>query len=272
MNTLPRSRRRPVVASAGALLAVTAFFLSATVALAAASDEGEDESEFVSLFNGKNLDGWQLRRAERKGYVVEDGLLVCPRGGGGYLFTAREYDDFVLRFEFRMEEGANSGIAIRCPLLDKKPAYEGTEIQILDNPRYAGKLRPAQYHGSIYDVAPAKVGALKPIGEWNEQEIVCDARRITVRVNGEVVVDANLDSIQAPAVLQKHPGLQRATGVLDRWIEETNDQGRCLEPPELVQRWIGVMYDRWGGPPGVLRPPYVYGEPYWPLSEASSPR
>jgi hypothetical protein len=172
----------------------------------------EDESGFVSLFNGKDLDGWQLRRAERKGFVVEDRLLVCPVGSGGYLFTEKEYTDFVLRFEFRMAEGANSGVAIRSPLVDRKPAYEGIEIQILDNPRFVGKLRPTQYHGSIYDVVPAKLGALNPVGRWNQQEIHCKGRRIAVKVNGQFVVDVNLDGIKDDAVLEKHPGLQRASG------------------------------------------------------------
>ena len=205
--------RWPLASAAGAVLLATALFLPLTSsARAATCPKGEDESGFVPLFNGTDLDGWQLRRAERKGFVVEDGLLVCPEGSGGYLFTATEYGDFVLRFEFRIEEGANSGVAIRSPLVDKKPAYEGIEIQILDNPRFAGKLRPTQYHGSIYDVVPAKLGALKPIGQWNEQEIVCKGRQITVKVNGQTVVDANLDDVKDPAVLQKHPGLGRTRG------------------------------------------------------------
>jgi len=60
--------------------------------------------------------------------------------------------------------------------------------------------------------------------------------------------------------------LQQLRDVLDHWIEETDDHGRRLEPPELVQQWIKVMYDRWGGPPKELKPPYIYDEPYWPLS------
>jgi arylsulfatase A-like enzyme len=208
------SRRSPLaVSAAGAVLLATAVFLfPAGAAGPSASPTSENDVGFVPLFNGKNLDGWQLRRAERKGFVVEDGLLVCPEGSGGYLFTRKEYADFVLRFAFRMEEGANSGVAIRSPLLDRKPAYQGIEIQILDNPRFAGRLRPTQYHGSIYDVVPAKLGALKPVGQWNEQEIVCRGRRITVKVNGQTVVDVDLDDVDDPAVLEKHPGLQRASG------------------------------------------------------------
>ena len=59
--------------------------------------------------------------------------------------------------------------------------------------------------------------------------------------------------------------LQQLRGALDDWIEETDDQGRRLEPPELVQQWIKVMYDRWGYPPRELKPPFVYVHPYWPL-------
>ena len=54
-------------------------------------------------------------------------------------------------------------------------------------------------------------------------------------------------------------------GALDDWIEKTGDRGMRAEPPELVQQWMKVMYDRWGYPPKELQPPYVYGEPYWPL-------
>ena len=60
-------------------------------------------------------------------------------------------------------------------------AYKGMEIQILDDgaARYQGKLRPAQYHGSIYDVIPAKQGFKKPTGEWNQEEITAKGRKIS---------------------------------------------------------------------------------------------
>jgi hypothetical protein len=168
---------------------------------------------FRPLFNGRNLDGWQLVGKHGKGYVVEDGKIVCPADGGGNLFTDSEYADFVLRFDFRLEEGSNNGIGIRAPLAGDA-AYQGMEIQILDHdaPMYRGKLKPAQYHGSIYDVVAAKTGALKPTGEWNEEEITANGRRITVKLNGIFIVDANLDDVKDPAVLKKHPGLARTSG------------------------------------------------------------
>src|SRR5688500_10903232 len=60
----------------------------------AAADEG-----FVSLFDGKSLDGWQ---GSTKGYVVEDGVIVCKPDGGGNLYTEKEYSDFVFRFDFKL--------------------------------------------------------------------------------------------------------------------------------------------------------------------------
>jgi hypothetical protein len=171
------------------------------------------ETGFVALFDGKSLDGWQIVGQKGRGYVVENGLLVCPADGGGNLFTTKEYSNFILRFEFRLFEGSNNGIGIRAPL-EGDAAYKGMEIQILDDGAavYRGRLRPAQYHGSIYDVVPAKQGFKKPTGEWNSEEITAKGRSIIVILNGTTIVDADLDSVRDPAVLEKHPGLARSSG------------------------------------------------------------
>ena len=188
------------------------MLLPLLIALAAAQGV---EPGFVSLFNGKNLDGWTLvQKADTgRGYVVEDGKLVCPADGGGNLLTDRDYANFVLRFEFRLQAGSNNGIGIRAPLAGDI-AYTGMEIQILDHgdEKYKGWLKPFQRHGSIYDVVPALPEALKPVGEWNQEEITAEGRRIKVTLNGVVLVDANLDSVTDAEVLKKHPGLARATG------------------------------------------------------------
>ena len=185
-----------------------------TAGLAAASLFAQSaEPGFRPLFNGKNLDGWILMGRHGRGYVAENGEIVCPVDGGGNLFTKGEYANFVLRFEFKLEEASNNGIGIRAPL-EGDAAYAGMEIQILDHdaPVYKGKLKPAQFHGSIYDVVAAKTGFLKPVGEWNREEIVANGRRIAVTLNGTIIVDANLDDVKDPGVLKRHPGLQRASG------------------------------------------------------------
>jgi len=189
------------------------IFWTALLAGASSMFAFSAEPGFVSLFNGKNLNGWQLVNGKGPGYVVKNGLLVCPADGGGNLFTDKEFDNFIFRFEFRFEPGGNNGVGIRAPL-GGDIAYKGMEIQILDHDheRYKGRLKPTQYHGSVYDVFPAKTGHLKPAGEWNSEEIVADGRRIKVTLNGAVILDVNLDDMKDPAVLAKHPGLKRTGG------------------------------------------------------------
>jgi hypothetical protein len=170
------------------------------------------EEGFVSLFNGKDLTGWKLAGKHGPGYVVENGVLVCEQGGGGNLMTEKSFANFILRLEFKLEPGGNNGIGIRAPE-EGNPAYVGMEIQILDDDAAKwANLRPEQYHGSIYDVVPAKRGALKKAGEWNSQEIYCNGRQVRVTLNGQVIVDANLDDVKDPEILKKHPGLQRKDG------------------------------------------------------------
>jgi hypothetical protein len=172
----------------------------------------QPEPGFTSLFDGKTLNGWKLVRGRGRGYVVEEGVLVCPRDGGGNLFTEAEYADFVLRLEWRLWAGGNNGIGIRAPL-EGDAAFVGMEIQVLDDngPMYAN-LEPGQYTGSVYQVAPARRGFVKPNGEWNAYEIVADKRQIKVTLNGEVINDADLSQVTDPAVLAKHPGINRTTG------------------------------------------------------------
>lgn len=182
--------------------------LAATVSVVSA----QTEPGFTPLFNGKNLDGWKLVRGNGAGYVVEGDRIVCPPTGGGNLFTEKEYANFVLRLEFMVSPGGNNGVGIRAPF-EGDAAYVGMEIQVLDDPAPQYKdIQPAQHTGSIYQVFPAKLGALKPQGQWNSYEITANGRRVTVKLNGQTTVDADLDTVKDPEVLKKHPGLARTTG------------------------------------------------------------
>ena len=173
---------------------------------------GQADPGFKPLFNGKNLDGWKLVGATGPGYLVQEGKIVCPSDGGGNLFTEKEYANFVLRLEFKLSPGGNNGIGLRAPL-EGDAAYQGMEIQVLDDPAPQYKdIRPAQHSGSIYDVFPAKLGALKPAGEWNAYEITAAGRRITIKLNQTTVMDADLNTVTDAQVLKKHPGLARTSG------------------------------------------------------------
>jgi hypothetical protein len=187
--------------------------ISFLLAMGVSPNFGAPEPGFISLFDGKDLNGWKLIGGHGPGYVVQDGRIVCPADGGGNLFTEKEYGNFVLRFEFLLTPGANNGIGIRAPY-EGDAAYKGMEIQILDDSDqvYKGKIRPEQYHGSVYDLIPARTGFRKPVGEWNEEEITANGRRITVKLNDVIILDASLDIIKEPKLLEKHPGAARTSG------------------------------------------------------------
>ena len=175
------------------------------------SDE-ERKLGFEVLFNGTNLDKWI---GNKKGYALEDSVIVThPELGGGNLYTAEEYSDFEYRFEFQLTPGANNGLGIRTPT-EGDAAYEGMELQILDNesPIYE-KLKPYQYHGSVYGVIPAKRGYLKPTGEWNEQTVVVKGSKVKVILNGQVILDGDIKeaSKNGSADGREHPGLMNAKG------------------------------------------------------------
>lgn len=177
--------------------------------------EQEKKDNFKVLFDGTNMFEWQGNTTD---YVIENGeMVVYPnRGGKGNLYTKDEYSDFEFRFEFLLTPGANNGLGIRAPL-QGDAAYVGTELQILDNEADIYKsLQPYQYHGSAYGIIPAKRGFLKPVGEWNYQEVVVKGSKVKVTLNGTVIMEGDLAeaSKNGTADHREHPGLSRTSGYI----------------------------------------------------------
>lgn len=204
------------------------------VALAAEGEEG-----FTPLFDGKDLAGWVYGGSKDapaksgKGYQIENDVLYCTAEDGGNLYTEKEYANFVLRFDFKLEANSNNGVAIRAPL-EGDAAYEGIEIQILDDSGSEYQtLQPYQYHGSVHGVVAAKRGSQKPVGEWNTQEVVAEGRHIKVTLNGNVIVDADLDDLKDSEVLKAHPGLARTTGHIGFLGHGTRVEFRNIRIKEL---------------------------------------
>lgn len=173
--------------------------------------EIEDETGFQTLFNGKDLAGWH---GAVNNYEVVDGAIMCKKGKGGTLYAKDEYSDFVFRFEFKLPPGGNNGIAVRSPGKGD-PAWEAYEIQVLDNTaeKYA-KLQPYQFHGSVYGLAPAKRGALLPVGEWNQQEIYFKGSHIKINLNGTIILDQDVSKIDLSKVKKVPKGVNRSKGFI----------------------------------------------------------
>jgi HEAT repeat protein len=169
------------------------------------------EEEWTKLFNGEDFSGWT---GATDSYYVQEGKIVCPRDGGGNLYTEDEFGDFHLRFEFKLTPGANNGLGIRVPL-EGDAAYVGMELQILDNTALIYQnLKPYQYHGSVYGVIPALRGHLRPLGEWNLEEVIARGPHIRVILNGVPIVDGDIDRASRKGTIdgRKHPGLKRKKG------------------------------------------------------------
>lgn len=219
------------------------FILTAFYATAFAGPP--KDAGFVRLFDGKTLNGWKLHNGAGPGYVVhEGGIIVCPADGGGDLLTEKEYSDFVFRFDFKLAKSGNNGVGIRVPP-EGHPSYKGMELQILDDrdPMYKD-IKPWQAHGSVYGVVPAVRDKLKPVGQWNHEEVTAIGRKIKIVVNGATIIDCNLNDVHDPAVLAEHPGLLRDSGTIgflghgpaevqfkDIWIKDLSKPEKENTPP-----------------------------------------
>ncbi len=165
---------------------------------------------FESIFNGKDMEGWS---GDIENYEVRDGSIVCKPEHGGVLFTKEEYGDFIVRLEFKLPPGGNNGLAIRYPG-EGNAAYSGMcELQVLDSEhaKYA-KLDDRQFHGSIYGLVAAARGYLRPVGEWNFQEVTVRGSTIQVELNGAVILDADVSQVTETLDDTEHPGKNRTSG------------------------------------------------------------
>lgn len=179
----------------------------------------EKKEGFVPLFNGINLNNWTGNKIN---YYAEGGMIVCDptnetaKGSTRNLYTEKEYSDFIMRFEFQLTPGANNGLGIRTPT-EGDAAYVGMELQILDNeaPIYKD-LHNYQYHGSVYGVIPALRGYLKPVGEWNYEEVKAVGNKITITLNGKIILDGDIalasKNNTETADHKQHPGLLNKSG------------------------------------------------------------
>jgi hypothetical protein len=165
---------------------------------------------FESVFNGSDFTGWAGPIDQ---YEVKDGAIVCKPHKGGTIYTKAEYSDFVARVEYKLPPAGNNGLAIRYPG-HGDTAYVGMcEVQVLDDTaaQYA-KLDPRQYNGSVYGIVAAQRGYLRPVGEWNFEEVTVKGPNIKVELNGTVIVDTDVSKVTQYMANSPHPGKDRKSG------------------------------------------------------------
>jgi hypothetical protein len=183
-----------------------ALFLAALVApimaLGAAATAADNQltpqekaDGWVLLFDGKSPAGWMAGDKPLPATNVQDGA-INPKASGAYVSHYKDpFGDFVLACDFRVSPGCNSGIFFRVGDL-KDPVQSGFEIQVLDSAR---KGKPGRNDsGALYDAVAPSVNAMKPVGDWNHMEITARGSRVNVVLNGQPIVDADLDRWTEP--------------------------------------------------------------------------
>jgi hypothetical protein len=211
-------------------ISLAAFGLLLTASLGICVRADQPPEGFVSIFNGKDLDGWKVNEGGKQSvWGGADGILFVEGRGGGWLLTEKEYGDFEVRLEYKMPEHGNSGVGLRTPRKGD-PAYVGMEIQLIDDAGWK-ELQEWQHTGAIYNVVPPSSLPGKPAGQWNKIVITAKGRHVKVVLNDVKIVDADLD--QYKDHYDKHPGLLREKGHLGLQSHDGRVEFRNLFVKEL---------------------------------------
>lgn len=174
------------------VLAVAGILLAACKGDAPVKDK-KPISPWVTLYNGKDLAGWEVPFGDPATWKADGDRLLCTGGaGGGWLSTKEEYGNFELELEFNVPPDGNSGVFLRAPR-NPDPAHTGLEVQILDDDAPKHKdIQPWQHTGSVYAIFAPATPAWKKTGQWNHYRIRCAGSRVTVDLNGVRIVDGDL--------------------------------------------------------------------------------
>lgn len=166
---------------------------------------------WVQLFDGKDLKGWRGYKkpdASETRWKVEDGMLTINSNGAGDtkgqrdLITDGTYEQFDLRWEWKISQGGNSGV--KYFVLEDENSAIGHEYQVIDDERHPdAKIGPHRQTAAFYDVFPAHDRPLKPAGEWNTSEVIVKGKHVTHILNGKTVLEYDLESPELKAAIAK---------------------------------------------------------------------
>jgi Domain of Unknown Function (DUF1080) len=178
------------------LMTSSALILLAAAMVLAQSGAGS----WTNLFDGKDTSAWRGYEKDAfpaSGWSVEpDGSLRIHAGSkAGDIMTRQQYGDFELELEWKIAEGANSGVLYRAPQLPGKPVYYNAfEYQILDDAKHKDGQYPNRRAATLYDLYEATGAEPRPAGQWNEAKIVAKGPHLEHWLNGKKVVSCDLTS------------------------------------------------------------------------------
>jgi hypothetical protein len=147
------------------------------------------------LFDGTSLAGWRSYKTEQPptGWRVENGELSRV-GDGGDLMTAEQFDNFEMRFEWKISQNGNSGIIYRIGPDGEYPWSTGPEFQVLHNAGHKDGANPMTSAGANYAVNPPIKDVTKPVGEWNDARLVVNGNHVEHWMNGVKLLEYEIGS------------------------------------------------------------------------------
>jgi type 1 glutamine amidotransferase len=166
----------------------------------------EREQGWKLLFDGSTPAGWLGFRSKefpRESWKIEQGLLLAPANAEVDLASEREYGNFDLEFEWRVDPKANSGVIYRVSDEGEATWVSGPEYQVIDDAYFGSEAPPLQCAGALYGVAEPGQRSLRPVGEFNRGRIVVDGWRVEHWLNGELLLACDLASDEGRARIQK---------------------------------------------------------------------
>ena len=151
---------------------------------------------FKLLFDGQTTNGWHKFNKPGtigKGWQAKDGVLMLDPTAkdGGDIVTDNAYENFHLKLEWKIAEGGNSGVMFFVQEGEQysHPWKTGPEMQVLDNDRHSDAKIHKHRAGDLYDMIASSSETVKPVGEWNLAEIICNKGKLTFKLNGVVIVE-----------------------------------------------------------------------------------